>query len=98
MVEHKPLKKSSPGTKTDAAVPGGMVARRGQFLQAMRQMTFEAGHFTTAELAEAASVPRSTAQDWINRLLREGCIFTKEEKHGRSPARYASRSAMPSTT
>lgn len=98
MVEHKPLKKSSPGTKTDAAVPGGMVARRGQFLQAMRQMTFEAGHFTTAELAEAASVPRSTAQDWINRLLQEGCIFTKEEKHGRSPARYASRSAMPSTT
>ena len=98
MVEHKPLKKSSPDAKTDAAVPGGMVARRGQFLQAMRQMTFEAGHFTTAELAEAASVPRSTAQDWINRLLREGCIFTKEEKHGRSPARYASRSAMPSTT
>ncbi|MDU9376919.1 hypothetical protein McpSp1_15560 [Methanocorpusculaceae archaeon Sp1] len=78
--------------------PGGVLGRRGQFLQAVRQMTFESGHFTTAELADATAVPRSTAQDWINRLLREGCIFTKEEKHGRHPARYASRSAMPSTT
>ncbi|MDV0442988.1 sugar-specific transcriptional regulator TrmB [Methanorbis rubei] len=77
---------------------GGVLGRRGQFLAAMRQMTFESGHFTTAELADAATVPRSTAQDWINRLIREGCIFTKEEKHGRHPARYASRSAMPSTT
>lgn len=78
--------------------PGGVLGRRGQFLLAMRQMTFDTGHFTTAELALAAAVPRSTAQDWINRLLREGCIFTKDEKHGRHPAHYASRSAMPSTT
>jgi hypothetical protein len=75
-----------------------MIARRVQFLQTMRQMTFETGHFTTAELAEVATMPRSTAQDWINRLLREGCIFIKEEKRGRNPARYASQSAMPSTT
>lgn len=84
--------------KKHATSPGGVLGRRGQFLQAVRQMTFEAGHFTTAELAETAAVPRSTAQDWINRLLREGCIFLREEKHGRNPARYASRSAMPSTT
>ncbi len=77
---------------------GGVLGRRGQFLQVIRQMTFESGHFTTAELAETVQLPRSTAQDWINRLLQEGCIFIKEEKHGRSPARYASRSAMPGTT
>ncbi len=98
MAEHEHLKSSPEDAKKHTAVPGGMIARRGQFLQAMRQMTFETGHFTTAELAEAAAVPRSTAQDWINRLLQEGCIFTKDEKHGRNPARYASRSAMPSTT
>ena len=98
MAEHEPLKTSPEDTKKHVSGPRGMVARRGQFVQAMRQMTFEAGYFTTAELAEAAAVPRSTAQDWINRLLQEGCIFIKEEKHGRNPARYASRSAMPSTT
>ncbi|MDR0980634.1 MAG: sugar-specific transcriptional regulator TrmB [Methanocalculaceae archaeon] len=98
MAEHEHLKNNQEDAKKHAATLGGVIARRGQFLQTMRQITFEAGHFTTAELAEAAAVPRSTAQDWINRLLREGCIFTKEEKHGRNPARYASRSAMPSTT
>ncbi len=78
--------------------PGGVLERRGAFLTAMRQMTFEAGHFTTADLASAANVPRSTAQDWINRMIKEGCIFVKEEPHGRNPARYASRSALPQTT
>ncbi|MBR4987056.1 MAG: sugar-specific transcriptional regulator TrmB [Methanocorpusculum sp.] len=64
----------------------------------MRRKTFEAGYFTTADIAEEADVPRSTAQDWVNRLILEGCIFVKEEKRGRSPARYASRSAMPKST
>ncbi|MBO5119321.1 sugar-specific transcriptional regulator TrmB [Methanocorpusculum sp.] len=64
----------------------------------MRRKTFESGYFTTADIAEEADVPRSTAQDWVNRLLQEGCIFVKEEKRGRSPARYASRSAMPKST
>lgn len=77
---------------------GGVLGRRGQFLEVIRQITFESGHFTTAELSEALKVPRSTAQDWVSRLLREECIFVKEEKHGRHPAKYASRSAMPATT
>lgn len=77
---------------------GGVLHRRTLFLQAMRQKTFESGYFTTADIAESESIPRSTAQDWINRLLREGCIFTKEEPHGRIPARYAARSALPKTT
>ncbi|WP_167815865.1 sugar-specific transcriptional regulator TrmB [Methanocorpusculum sp. GPch4] len=78
--------------------PGGVLERRGAFLAAMRRMTFEEGHFTTADLAAAANVPRSTAQDWVNRLIKEGCIFVKEEPHGRNPAQYAFRSALPQTT
>ena len=76
----------------------GVLHRRTLFIQAMRRKTFEAGYFTTADIAEEADVPRSTAQDWVNRLILEGCIFVKEEKRGRSPARYASRSAMPKST
>jgi hypothetical protein len=98
VTEHEYLKYSQEGAKKHTAVPGGMIARHSQFLQAIRQMTFETGHFTTTELAEMVRIPRSTAQDWVNRLLLEGCIFIKEERHGRNPARYASRSAMPSTT
>lgn len=77
---------------------GGVLHRRSVFIQAMRRKTFESGYFTTADIAEEADVPRSTAQDWVNRLIQEGCIFVKEEKRGRSPARYASRSAMPKST
>lgn len=77
---------------------GGVLHRRTLFLQAMRQKTFESGYFTTADIAESEAIPRSTAQDWINRLLREGCIFTKEKTHGRNPAHYATRSVLPKTT
>ncbi len=77
---------------------GGVLHRRSVFIQAMRRRTFEAGYFTTADIAEEIDVPRSTAQDWVNRLLLEGCIFVKEEKRGRNPAHYASRSALPQTT
>ncbi|HJJ33327.1 MAG TPA: sugar-specific transcriptional regulator TrmB [Methanocorpusculum sp.] len=77
---------------------GGVLRRRTLFLQTMRKKTFESGYFTTAEIAEEEHLPRSTAQDWINRLVNEGCIFVKEEQHGRSPARYAARSALPKTT
>ena len=76
----------------------GVLHRRTLFIQAMRRKTFESGYFTTADIAEEADVPRSTAQDWVNRLIQEGCIFVKEEKRGRNPARYASRSAMPKST
>ncbi|MCK9314101.1 MAG: sugar-specific transcriptional regulator TrmB [Methanocorpusculum sp.] len=76
----------------------GVLERRGSFLASMRQMTFEVGHFTTTDLALVMNIPRSTAQDWINRLVKEGCIFVKDESHGRNPARYASRSALPQTT
>jgi len=77
---------------------GGVLHRRTIFMQVMRRKTLESGSFTTTDIADATDVPRSTAQDWINRLLNEGCIFLKEEQRGRNPARYASRSALPQTT
>jgi hypothetical protein len=61
----------------------------------MRACTIEKGFFTVQDIQQSAQVPRSTAQDWITRLLKEGCISLKEEKHGRVPAKYLSRSAIP---
>ena len=78
--------------------PGGVLRRRGKFLSIMKQMTIDRGYFTISDVAEAAGVPRSTTQDWIKRLVKEGCIFVKNKSSGRVPARYASKSAVPQTT
>ncbi|MGC9434655.1 MAG: sugar-specific transcriptional regulator TrmB [Methanomicrobiales archaeon] len=64
----------------------------------MREFTLEKGSFTTIDIARAADVPRSTAQDWINRLTEEGCIVQKGEARGRKAARYMTLSAVPSST
>lgn len=76
----------------------GVIERRRQYLQLMRQLTLEHGSFTVTGIQSAANVPRSTAQDWINRLVGEGCVAKKESKSGRQPARYLAISAMPSST
>jgi len=76
----------------------GVIERRRQYLQLMRQFTFEHGYFTVTDIQSAANVPRSTAQDWINRLIGEGCVAKKESKSGRQPARFIAISAMPSST
>jgi len=64
----------------------------------MRQFTLDNGYFTVTDIQRAAGIPRSTAQDWVNRLIGAGCVFVRSEKRGRSPARYAAISAMPSST
>ena len=61
----------------------------------MRQVTLERGSFTVADIAEATDTPRSTAQDWVNRLIEEGCVQLMEEQRGRHAARYAASSVMP---
>jgi len=63
----------------------------------MRQLTLDAGSFTVHDLSDLTHMPRSTAQDWVNRLIEERCVVLKEEKRGRHPARYASSSAMLSS-
>jgi hypothetical protein len=73
----------------------GVIKRRREFLQMMRAFTLEHGYFTVTDIQNAAGVPRSTAQDWITRLVDEGCVIQREKKQGRSPARYASLSALP---
>ncbi|MDI6719509.1 MAG: sugar-specific transcriptional regulator TrmB [Methanomicrobiales archaeon] len=75
-----------------------VLERRRTFLRLIRQFTLDAGSFTVHDLADAAAVPRSTAQDWINRLIEERCILLLEEKRGRQAARYAATSVIPSST
>ncbi|PKG31250.1 helix-turn-helix domain-containing protein, partial [Methanoregula sp.] len=74
-----------------------VLERRRQLLHLMREFTLEKGFFTTTDIQQSADVPRSTVQDWINRLLDEGCVLVREEQHGRAPARYVSTSTVPST-
>ena len=75
-----------------------VLEHRRSYLRLMRQLTLDKGWFTVTEIQKPTGMPRSTAQDWINRLLREGCVIQREEKRGRSAARYAAISAMPSST
>jgi hypothetical protein len=73
----------------------GVIKRRREFLHLMRAYTLENGSFTVTDVQNGAGVPRSTAQDWINRLVEEGCVGQREKKQGRSPSRYAALSALP---
>jgi len=73
----------------------GVLEKRREYLRLMRQCTLDAGYFTVTDISRQTGIPRSTAQDWINRLLSEQCIGIIQERRGRYPARYASRSAIP---
>jgi hypothetical protein len=75
-----------------------VLEHRRKYLRLMRQSTLDKGFFTVTDIQKAAGIPHSTAQDWVNRLVREGCVFLKEEKRGRSAARYAAISAVPPST
>jgi len=75
-----------------------VLEHRRTYLRLMRQFTLDKGFFTVTEIQKSTGIPRSTAQDWVNRLLHEGCVLLREEKRGRSAARYAAISAMPSST
>lgn len=72
-----------------------VLERRRQYLRLMRQITFDVGYFTVADISEGTDTPRSTVQDWVNRLIEEGCVILTEEQRGRHAARYAASSAMP---
>ncbi len=75
-----------------------VLERRREYLRLLRQFTLDRGFFTVTDIQQATRIPRSTAQDWVNRLIREGCVLVREEKHGRSAAHYMAISAMPSST
>jgi predicted transcriptional regulator len=71
-----------------------VLEKRRELLDLMRQMTLDSGHFTVNDLSDRTHMPRSTVQDWVNRLIEERCVVLKEEPRGRHPARYAASSAM----
>ncbi|MDK2974374.1 MAG: hypothetical protein PWP08_745 [Methanofollis sp.] len=73
----------------------GVIERRREILAEMRRATIDKGYFTIPEIAERCDLPRSTLQDWVSRLLDEGCILLKDERRGRHPATFAARSALP---
>jgi hypothetical protein len=75
----------------------GVLERRRGYLRLMRQFTLDNGFFTITDILHATGLPRSTAQDWVNRLLGEGCVLLRDEKRGRSAAHYVAISAMPSS-
>ena len=75
-----------------------VLEHRREYLRLMRRFTQEAGFFTVTDLQKAAGIPRSTAQDWVTRLVQEGCVLVKKEKSGRAAARYAALSALPQST
>jgi hypothetical protein len=75
-----------------------VLEHRREYLRLMRQFTQDAGYFTVTDIQKAAGIPRSTAQDWVTRLVREGCVLVKKEKSGRVAARYAALSAIPPST
>jgi len=75
-----------------------VLERRREYLRLMRQFTLDNGFFTVTDIQHATNIPRSTAQDWVNRLLGEGCVLVREEKRGRTAAHYVAISAMPSST
>jgi hypothetical protein len=74
-----------------------VLEKRRELLYLMRQLTIDKGSFTVNDIADNAGLPRSTAQDWVTRLIDERCVIQKEEKKGRAPARYVTTSAMLST-
>jgi methanogenesis imperfect marker protein 11 len=76
----------------------GVLEHRREYLRLMRQFTQDAGFFTVTDIQKAAGIPRSTAQDWVTRLVREGCVVVRKEKSGRAAARYAAISAVPQST
>jgi len=75
----------------------GVIQKRREYLHLMRACTLEHGFFTVTDIQEGVSVPRSTAQDWVNRLVDEGCVVIRERKMGRNPAKYAAISGLPSS-
>jgi hypothetical protein len=75
----------------------GVLEKRNKILSLMRRITQDEGFFTVAEIARRIGIPRTTAQDWTNRLVLEECILLDAPGRGREPARYIARTALPRT-
>lgn len=66
-----------------------ILKKRAICLNLIKSLNKTKGYFTINDLLKETSVPRSTIQDWINRLVNEGYINRAEEPAGSRPARYS---------
>lgn len=57
-------------------------------LNLIKSISKTRGYFTINDILNETSVPRSTIQDWINRLVNEGYINRVEEPAGSRAAKY----------
>ena len=74
-----------------------VLEHRREYLRLMRQFALDNCFFTVTDIQKSAGIPRSTAQDWVTRLVHEGCVFLKDEKRRRcGPVRAIS--ALPQST
>jgi methanogenesis imperfect marker protein 11 len=65
-----------------------ILKKRAVCLNLVKSITKKKGYFTITDILEESSLPRSTIQDWINRLLNEGYIGRSEDASGSRPAKY----------
>ena len=75
----------------------GVLEKRNKILSLMRRLTLDGGFFTIADIATRIDIPRSTAQDWIYRLIEDECVIVSSPGKGREPTRYIARTALPQT-
>ncbi|MHA1264726.1 MAG: helix-turn-helix domain-containing protein [Candidatus Helarchaeota archaeon] len=73
--------------------------KRAICLNLIKSITKSKGFFTISDLIKETGVPRSTIQDWINRLINEGYVHRIEDAAGSRPAKfnYILKSDYPTT-
>ncbi|MHC1573678.1 MAG: hypothetical protein ACXQTJ_04445 [Candidatus Syntropharchaeales archaeon] len=71
-------------------VKSKVLERRRVCLEHARSISHEKGYFTIKDIVNRTGMPRSTVQDWINRLIGEGSVKLIQTRDGSRPARYVS--------
>jgi len=62
--------------------------KRAICLNLVKFLTKRKGYFTITDIINETNAPRSTVQDWINRLITEGYIELVEKSSGSRPAKF----------
>lgn len=62
--------------------------KRAVCLNLVKSITKDQGFFTITDIIRETDAPRSTIQDWVNRLVNEGYINLQQEAAGSRPAKY----------
>ncbi|MFX1293633.1 MAG: hypothetical protein ACFFD2_02055 [Promethearchaeota archaeon] len=65
-----------------------ILKKRNICLNLVKSITKMKGYFTITDIINETNGPRSTIQDWINRLINEGYIERIEEASGSRPAKF----------